>query len=130
MNAADKEYWRQLFEIYKESSSQFDKQILFISGGALGLSMTFIKDIVSLETAHCKCLLAVCWIVLSLVIFGSLLSHYFSMKATNEMMKNLHSGEDEKTNLFNHLTVFLNLFALIGTFVALILLVTFVSLNI
>ena len=46
MDNDDKTYYEVLSKAYHESSVQFDKQILFISSGALGLSFTFIKDIV------------------------------------------------------------------------------------
>lgn len=44
-------YLEQLNKAYKESSSQFDKQVLFIASGAFGISLAFIKDIVKLDVA-------------------------------------------------------------------------------
>jgi len=53
----DKPYYEQLSKAYFESSVQFDKQILFIASGALGISFTFINDIVDLNCANWKALL-------------------------------------------------------------------------
>lgn len=61
MKEADKEYWQQLNEAYIASSAQFDKQILFLSSGALGLSFAFIKDIVKLNESNHKWLLVLSW---------------------------------------------------------------------
>ena len=52
MKEEDKTYYEVLSKAYHESSVQFDKQILFISSGAFGLSFTFIKGIVKLDKAE------------------------------------------------------------------------------
>ncbi len=85
----DIKQWQHLFEAYKESSIQFDKNILYISAGALGLSMTFIKDIVPLNEALYVSLLIIAWSIFTLIIFASLLSYYLSMKATKYCTFNL-----------------------------------------
>lgn len=80
----DQEYWRQLYDSYKESAIQFDKNVLFISSGSLAISITFISEIVHLKNASEKWMLTTSWIILASTIFASLLSHYLSMKAINK----------------------------------------------
>lgn len=46
-----KNYLRGLWDDYVYSIQKFDEQTLLLSGGALGLSLTFIKDIVPLDGA-------------------------------------------------------------------------------
>lgn len=130
MNKEDQEYWRQLFDSYKESSVQFDKNILFIASGALGISMTFITDLVQLNVANEKWLLTVSWIILTLVILSSLSSHYFSMKAINHRMKNLKSNEDKKSSKYNSLVSNLNVLMIISLTLGILALVLFITLNI
>ena len=130
MEKEDLEYWNKLFEAYKESSSQFDKNILYISSGALGLSISFITDIVKLPVASYKWILGSSWIILTIVILFSLLSHYFSMKAINFRMQYLQSNEDNKSENLNNKVTLLNLLMLIGLPIGIIGLVTFIILNI
>jgi hypothetical protein len=44
-------YLDDLWEDLRYSISKFDEQLLIISGGALGISLSFIKDIVPLKDA-------------------------------------------------------------------------------
>lgn len=83
-------YLEQLNKAYIESSSQFDKQILFIASGALGVSLAFIKDIVKLDIATNKNLLLLSWIFFGAVILICILSHYTSLKAINFKIENLY----------------------------------------
>ena len=76
----DKECWQQLNKAYIESSSQFDKQVLYFASGALALSFTFIKDIVKLPVASCKHILIISWCFFVAVILLSIVSHYSSKK--------------------------------------------------
>lgn len=126
----DKEYYNQLFELYKESGAQFDKQVLYISSGALGITITFISDIVSLDCAVYKYLLTIAWSILSLIILMGLLSHYLSKKALNFRMENLYDSYDEKSKRNNSWVEKLNVFMLIGLPLGIILIVIFISLNI
>lgn len=130
MNKEDNEYWNKLFEAYKESSSQFDKNILFISSGALGLSISFISDVVKLPDSSYKWILGTSWTVLTIVILFSLMSHYFSMKAINSKMENLYREKDKKSEKLNKYVRLLNLLMLIGLPIGIIGLVTFIILNI
>ena len=130
MKEEDNEYWNKLFEAYKESASQFDKNILYISSGALGLSISFITDIVKLSNASYKWILGTSWITLSIVILFSLLSHFFSMKAINFRMQNLFKETDKNSKRYNKAVSSLNLLMLIGLPIGIIGLVTFIILNI
>ena len=42
------EYRQQLITLEQKSAESFDKTVIALSGGALGLSLTFVKEIVDL----------------------------------------------------------------------------------
>jgi hypothetical protein len=130
MKDSDLEYWRQLYETYKESAQQFDKQILYISSGALGVSMSFITDIVEMKLASHKFLLSISWIVLAFIILVSLTSHYISMKALNYKMENRNNDGDKKSSFYNGIVSKLNVIMLLGLPIGIILLICFITLNI
>lgn len=125
----DKPYYEQLSKAYFESSVQFDKQILFIASGALGISFTFINDIVDLNCANWKALLFISWILFLLVILFSLLSHYFSKQAINFKMKNIDKENDKESDKQNSRVVVLNKLMIAFNILGLLGLLSFVFIN-
>ncbi len=130
MQEEDKEYWQQLNKAYIESSSQFDKQVLFFASGALALSFAFIKDIVKLSVATNKWLLISSWAFFGAVIFFSIISHYTSLKAINKKIHNLNASEDKGSKKLNCLTKWFNILMIVFLAMGLLLLTVFVAINI
>lgn len=129
MNKDDKAYYEQLSKAYFESSVQFDKQILFIASGALGISFTFINDIVDLDCASWKPLLFTSWMLFSLVILFSLLSHYFSKQAINLKMQNIGYENDNESKTQNNRVALLNKLMIAFNMLGLFSLLSFVFIN-
>jgi len=129
MNKENKAYYEQLSKAYFESSVQFDKQILFIASGALGISFTFINDIIDLTCASWKTLLLISWILFSFVILFSLLSHYFSKQAINFKMKNIDKENDKESDKQNSRVVVLNKLMIAFNILGLLSLLLFVFIN-
>jgi hypothetical protein len=123
-------YLEQLNKAYIESSSQFDKQVLYIASGALGISLAFIKDIVKLDVATNKNLLLFSWISFGTVILICILSHYTSLKAINFRIENLYQKKDKTSKRFDFSTKLFNVLMIILLAVGLILLNTFIGINI
>lgn len=123
-------YLEQLSKAYIERSSQFDKQVLFIASGALGISLAFIKDIVKLDVASNKILLLLAWIFFGAVILISILSHYTSLKAINFKIENLYQKEDNKSKHLDFFTRFFNILMIVFLAIGLILLFIFIGINI
>lgn len=121
----DIEYQKQLYDMYKISSQQFDKNILIISSGALGLSMTFIKDLINLNQIKYFGVLGFSWVLFATIILISLTSHYLSMRGIKHMIENdlPNKGIDKWLSR-------LNISMLIGLPIAIILLIVFVLNNI
>lgn len=130
MQEEDKEYWQQLNKAYIESSSQFDKQVLFLASGALGLSFAFIKDIVKLAEATNKWLLISSWSLFGAVILLSIISHYTSLKAINKRIHNLNAREDKGSKKLNSYTKWFNILMIVFLAFGLISLTVFVAINI
>jgi len=126
----DDKYLDKIYEAYFESAKQFDKHILFIASGALGISFSFIKDIVNLKDAVCNSVLIISWVDLALVILLSLLSHYISKQALNEKLKLFYHKKQTKADKLNNIVKYLNISMIIMLVLGIILLVTFVGINI
>ena len=123
-------YLEQLNKAYIESSSQFDKQVLFIASGALAISLAFIKDIVKLEVATNKPLLLLAWISFGAVILICILSHYTSLKAINFKIENIHQKADNTSKRFDFFTKLFNVLMIVLLAAGLILLNVFIGINI
>lgn len=128
MTEEDKEYWNQLFETYKESATLFEKNLLYITSGALGISITFLSDIVNLNNARFFFLLIIAWSIFTLVILLSLVAHYCSMKSMNHEMKHFLNAKKPK-NQFDQWVKRLNVLMVGGLPLGLVFLIFFLSLN-
>ena len=125
----NKEYLDLLNKFYLESSSQFDKQLLFVASGALGLSLAFIKDIVVLSKATNKALLLLSWISFGLVILINVISHYTSLKAINYKIENINKRNDKLSKKFNSVTKYFNVMMIVFLALGLALLNIFIGIN-
>ncbi len=70
-----------LIDAEREQSRLFDKAILTLAGGAFGLSLTFIKDIVSEQKPIQICWLILAWICFCSSMLSTLISFLTSQKA-------------------------------------------------
>jgi hypothetical protein len=146
---------RNLFvDLQQKSSQSFDGMIATLSGGALGLSLTFIRQIVPVAMPGTIVFLALAWLFLTLSLLAILLSHFTSqlgmMKACTELeqaylgstpqaqqphphfLKRAHARvEGRLFDFFGHrkTTHFLNIAAIIFCVAGIGLLMWFVVLN-
>jgi hypothetical protein len=123
------QYIKDLNEDLKYSVSKFDTETLTIGGGALGLSLTFVKDIVPFNQSV--------WIILfyfSLGIFILSISlgfigHYISMKQISRSIK-LVSEEKYSELTSDQWIPKINLFVAITITIGILMLVTYCVINI
>jgi hypothetical protein len=80
------EYRRKVWEDLKSGSENFDKYMVTLSGGALGLSLTFIKDIIPAGKMICSLLLYASWVAFVFCILTTLVSFRVSIRALEEMV--------------------------------------------
>jgi hypothetical protein len=93
------------------ASQDFDKAIMTLSGGALGLSITFVHDIAP-HPDH-KWALGIAWTAFTVSLVLILISHLTSQEASRGMMAEIDAGRNprEKFDLPGWATTGLNVFA-------------------
>jgi hypothetical protein len=130
----DENYINEQYQALKYSNEQFDKNVLFIASGALGISFAFVEKIVpDLKTAQCSGLLIWSWYFFAGVIFISLLAHFISMQAnrwaiaaTPDTCKNY----SRKACTLNWIIRIINILMILGILVGIFLLILFIKSNI
>lgn len=133
-NADDKllndKYLDRLFDAYSESAKQFDKQILYIASGSIGISFSFIQKIVDLSKSGYNWLLITSWITLTIVVLLSLTSHYIAFKALNKQLELFYQENKIKAQKLNNVVKFLNISMIALLILGIALLILFVGINI
>ena len=105
------EYRAQLLEYAKESQTSYDKTLITLSGGALGISFAFVDQFISKSPVQQQSLLVTawtCWIVsLSLILFSFYTSNQAMLRAVRQVDRepalstNPGGFADRVTALFN-----------------------------
>src|SRR5688500_4917696 len=87
----DDDYKKALYDIMGKSQDDFEKQLSFISAGALGLSLIFTEKIVKdISKADLKCLLVAGWILLAVTLFINLISHLLATLNCRKTLQEYH----------------------------------------
>ena len=86
------EYRSQLVEAELSSQTAFDRTLLALSGGALGLSLTFFDRLIGPDAATSIWLLWASWIAWAASLALVLISHYFSTLAMRTAIGQVDSG--------------------------------------
>jgi hypothetical protein len=84
-SALHDEYRRKIWDDIKSGSENFDKYLLTFSAGALGLSLSFFKDVVPLERATHIPALIWSWVFFVACILITLISFQISIKSQGVM---------------------------------------------
>jgi predicted lysophospholipase L1 biosynthesis ABC-type transport system permease subunit len=93
MDPALETYRNELLIVYQKGQDAFEQQLVYISGGALALSIGFIKDIVGdIASTHYSALLTIGWIFLGVTLLLNLISHLVSTRKINEVIKSINEG--------------------------------------
>lgn len=134
-----KGYRKQLQKVVDKSEDEFEKRLLYIAAGALGLSFSFITDIVTISQSTCLWILIVGWGLLAACILINLLSHIGSKNKANESIDLidafLTSGESDNSSLIdainkkNSQTELVNKTTVWSLFLGIAFIITFASIN-
>lgn len=131
---ADEAHIEAKFRTLEYGNVQFDKNVLFIASGALGISFGFIEKVVpNLATAINKNFLINSWYCFAGVIFISLLAHFISTFAIRWSIENDNIEEEKYKRIsgrWNWCIRVLNIFMILGLLFGIILLIIFVQQNI
>lgn len=92
MDESLKEYRALLLETEQKSQATFDKTLLSLSGGALGVSFAFVRQFVGAGVASEPGVLFAAWICWIASLASVLLSHYFSTLAIRKAIEQLDAG--------------------------------------
>lgn len=131
-----KEYQDHLWTLRQSNIEHSDSLILTLSAAILGLSISFVKDLVPLARAvHLECLL-ISWGLLSAAIMSTLVSYSFGrrdMDLQSEYAKEYYIQNKKeffnKTNPWQKITGWCNTASAWAFSLGVILLIYFVSLN-
>jgi len=116
----------QIRKIREYSSEQFDKLLVYLSSGALVLTLGFVKDIVKISDETDKSLLIASWSLYAL----SLLLILFSHKSSIISMDFELNKKSKKSDLFDIITEVLNWSSTISLLAGIITFIIFVYKNI
>lgn len=125
----DTEYRRLLQELENKAQEEYDKTVILLSTGALGISFTFIKDIVHLDGAIMIHFLVGAWICWALSTTSVLYSFYSSKKAMTKAIKDFDENKDDMNNS-DRWTTILNFWSGAFFVIGLIFMIVFVKNNI
>lgn len=124
-------YRDHLVDAQREAHAAFDKTVLSLSGGALGISFAFVRDIIADKPPVNLWLLIAAWVCWGLCVTSTLVSYYTSHKGLRSAIKRVDDGTvcEKPIGRFDIVTSGLNI-ASGGLFVVgLILIAWFVSTN-
>jgi len=114
-----------LLEIRAESERQFDRQIIYLSGGALVFSIGFVKDIIGNEEPVNKWMLILSWICFSVALLVNLFSYLSTRKAIDQDIL----GKEKSSLTFNKMTNILNWISILGLLSGLFFMILFAIKN-
>ena len=90
------EYRNNLIQAEQKSQDDYDKSIISLSGGALGISLVFYKEVIGGKTLNCPDLLVWSWGIwaasIAIVVVSYFLSRLALRKAIEQTDKNDFSG--------------------------------------
>ena len=122
------DYRDRLLNYQAEELDIFGKQLVTLSGGALGLSVVFVRQIAGNDPSVIW-LLGTAWVLWIASITCVLVSHYYSAQAMENAIKQLDADEDVTGGKFDARTRRLNRSALWCFVVAAVLAAVFVLVN-
>lgn len=86
------EYRQWLVEAEQKSQESFDKTVLSLSGGALGISFVFLKDVIGSNPVIDSNYLLASWVCWALSALSVLISFYLSQLALRKAIKQVDAG--------------------------------------
>lgn len=126
----DKDYQKSLSDTVNKSQDDFEKQLSFISAGALGLSMLFIEKLVPLQSATNKPLLIIGWVLLAITLFANLISHLLSAQYNYKTLVEYQENEETRHHDRTKWIIRINWGTIFTLITGILLILIFTSINI
>lgn len=89
---------KELFRLAIDNGRSLDKIVIFLSSGAIALSIAFLKDIVGEEPVKYSAALVTSWVFFVLALGCTLASIYLSMEAAYEEIDSLDIAFEREEN--------------------------------
>ena len=128
-----KEYSNELKILIQKSHEAFEKQLNYISAGALGISMLFVEKIVKdITLTRCNSLLIISWSFFTLTLVSNLLSHIYTSNIHDKTLSEIYSEayDDKKAASRNRKIKFWNGVSITFLFLGILFQIFFISLSI
>jgi len=127
-----REYRQWLVKADQQAATDFDKAIMTLSGGALGISIAFLKDVAPAPRPETKIYLIIAWGAFAVSLGAILLSYLMSMRAIRIVIKRVDDHalyERGETSFPSVLTWICNIMGALGFFLGVIFFVCFAIAN-
>lgn len=124
------EHWAALNEALTEASRSFDRTVLTLAGGALVLSIGFLRDVAPKPEAIEIVITA--WAFLTASLISTMVSYFTAERGLEYSLRKLQKGEFDKSRggTWGNVTDILNRIAGASFLVGAILLVVFAVINV
>ena len=124
------EYRRLLVDLEQKSIESFDKAVLTLSGGALGLSMTFLNDFVEPAREAQAIWLLIAWGCWAASLILTLLSFWLSARAMRKAVQQLDDwtlGQERPGGFWDGATEYLTLLGGVAFILGVIAMIVFIQ---
>lgn len=128
-----KQYRTSLAETVRTLNESYDKMLLTLSGGALGLSIAFLKDVVTLDNVKNPELLLLSWVAFIVSLASVLGRVMFGIEAHRKAIAQVDDGtiyKNKPGGRFSSLTRVLHILSAASLLIGLILIAVFAYRNI
>lgn len=133
MNDSIKDFRKNNEENLQKSQDDFEKQLSFISAGALGVSMFLIEKVIKdLTLSHFKWIIITSWSFLGFTLIINLVSHFMVIKFNYKNIEEIDTNkyDQQKAVKRNGIIKRINFFTLTTLILGIIFLILFTSINI
>lgn len=87
-------YKKELLNLLEKSSDNFEKQLNYISAGAIGITMIIVdKVIIDLANSNCKVTLILSWVLLTMTLISNLVSHIYTFSVHSKTLEEIDLEE-------------------------------------
>ena len=133
MDESLKNYTEELKILIQKSHDSFERQLNYISAGALGISMLFVEKVVKdIQQTKCNWVLIFSWSFFTLTLISNLVSHIYTSNSHDKTLSDIYSENYDflKATKRNRNIKAWNIISISLLFIGIILQILFISLNI
>jgi len=126
------EYRAEILRLHADSQASYDKTVVTLSGGALGLSFAFVRDFVAETGPASEVFLLLAWVTWGASLTAMLFSHLTSTWALRRTLSQIDSDEVYDGPIGGRMaqfTQFLNVFGGVAFLAGVAFLLIFVRAN-